>query len=145
MEGSGAWAKMRQGWSQALNAVKSAGLVEPQALGEQVRYIIHPAWPRPGWRRLTRSSGRQLTRRWPPFWRAVFDAAGERRGEEKGQMVITAGLRSAPYLMRQKRWSEASALLEQAINRDRSPETIASVLPLLRHIAQATRGTDREL
>ena len=29
--------------------------------------------------------------------------------------------------------------------RDRSPETIASVLPLLRHIALATKGTDREL
>ena len=36
-------------------------------------------------------------------------------------------------------------MLEKAIIRDESPETIASVLPLLRHIAKATVGTDREL
>jgi tetratricopeptide (TPR) repeat protein len=60
-------------------------------------------------------------------------------------LVIMAGLSSAPYLIRQKNWSEASALLEQVIHRDRSPGTIASILPLIRYIAQATTGTDREL
>jgi tetratricopeptide (TPR) repeat protein len=79
------------------------------------------------------------------FWKSVFAEALIGKDKEMGRWVITASLRSAPYLIRQKSWFEASYLLEQAILRDTSSETIASVLPLLRHIAQATRRTDQEL
>jgi tetratricopeptide (TPR) repeat protein len=60
-------------------------------------------------------------------------------------LVILAGQRAAPYLLRQRRWDDASPLLEQVINRDQSPATVAAVLPLLRQIAQATAETEREL
>jgi tetratricopeptide (TPR) repeat protein len=46
--------------------------------------------------------------------------------------------------MRLGRWDEASSLLEQAIYRDSSSGTAAAVLPMLRRIAEATEGTDRE-
>jgi len=36
-------------------------------------------------------------------------------------------------------------MLEHAMGRDRSPSTLAAVIPLLRHIADATSGTEREL
>ena len=133
------------GLDQLLSPIKSAGLVQPQIQGEQVKYIIHPGVAQAGLEEVDEKFRATVDAVMASFWRAVFDAAGIGGAEEAGQMVITAGLRSAPYLMRQKRWSEASTLLEHAIDRDMSPETIALVLPLLRHIAQATKGTDREL
>jgi hypothetical protein len=78
------------------------------------------------------------------FWIAVFKAAGCGGAGEKGLWVIMAGIRSALYLTRQKRWSVASILLEQAFKRDSSPDTIASVLPLIRYIAKSVEGTDQE-
>ncbi len=100
---------------QVLGSVKSAGLVQPQILGEQVRYIIHPGVAQAGLEEVDEKFRATVDAEMASFWRAVFDAAGSGGAEEAGQMVITAGLRSAPYLMRQKRWSEASTLLEQAI------------------------------
>jgi hypothetical protein len=47
--------------------------------------------------------------------------------------------------MRAKRWEEASTLLERVIQHDATPATLAMALPLLRQIAHATQGTDREL
>ncbi len=130
---------------QVLGSVKSAGLVQSQTLGKQVMYIIHPGVAQAGLEEVDEKFRAAVDSMMASFWRSVFDEAMGGGAEEKGQLVIMAGLRSAPYLMRQKRWPEASALLEQAIKRDSSPETIASVLPLLRHIAQATKGTDREI
>ena len=65
--------------------------------------------------------------------------------EGRGGMVIDGARRAAPYLLRQKRWDEASALLEEMLFRDRSPESLAFALPLLHRIAEATAGTEREL
>ena len=52
---------------------------------------------------------------------------------------------AAPYLLRQGRWDEASLLLERMIQRDKSPDSLAFALPLLRRIVEATAGTEREL
>lgn len=127
---------------QALASVKSVGLVEQKSQGEQVRYVIHPGVAQAGLEEADEKLRAVVDSEMATFWRAVFDAAGSGGAEESGQQVIMAGLRSAPYLMRQKRWSESTALLEQAIYRDNSPETVASVLPQLRHIAQATAEID---
>ena len=129
---------------QALKAVRSSGLADTQALGEGVKYVIHPGVAQAG-REMSEEKFRSaLDSKIASFWRAVFGQAtsGE---QEMGQLAVMAGLRSAPYLLRLKRWDEASVLLEQAIYRDSSPETIASVLPLLRQITLASMGTDREL
>ena len=79
------------------------------------------------------------------FWRAVFDAGLERESAGGGGVVTLAGRRAAPYLMRRQEWGLASTLLERVLQRDRSPATVAAVLPMLGRIAEATKGTDREL
>ncbi len=79
------------------------------------------------------------------FWQAVFWQASRAEGGEAGGVVVHAGRAAAPYLLRRKEWGAASGLLEHALQRDQSPATLAALLPLLGQLAQATRGTDREL
>lgn len=79
------------------------------------------------------------------FHGAMYNRGRETEMEGGGRTVVGAARRAAPYLMRQSRWEAASTLLEQMLHRDESPSTLAFALPLLRHIAEATEGTDREL
>jgi hypothetical protein len=79
------------------------------------------------------------------FWQAVFWQAIRAEGGEAGGMVVRAGRAAAPYLLRLGEWAAAGTLLDQALGRDRSPGTVAALLPLLGQVAQATRGSDREL
>lgn len=58
---------------------------------------------------------------------------------------MQAGWSAVPYLLRLENWAAASWLLEEVVRRDRSPGTVQAVLPLLRRIAEATGGSDREL
>ncbi len=129
---------------QVLSPIKLAGLADPQAIGDQMEYIIHPGVVQAGLGEIDEKFKTVVDSKMASYWRAVFDEA-QSGDQEKGQLVIMAGLRSAPYLIRLKEWSEASSILEDVISRDSSPETIASVLPLLRHIAQVTSGTDQGL
>ena len=79
------------------------------------------------------------------FWNTLFQAGLERESAGGGGMVTLAGRRAAPYLMRRQEWGLASTLLEQVLHRDKSPATVGAVLPMLGRIAEATKGTDREL
>ena len=79
------------------------------------------------------------------FWDTQFRGGLERESEGGGGLVTLAGRRAAPYLMRRQEWGRASALLERVLQRDESPATVAAVLPMLEWIAEATKGTDREL
>jgi tetratricopeptide (TPR) repeat protein len=79
------------------------------------------------------------------FWQAIYWQAREAEGGEATGMVVHAGRAAAPHLLRLSEWATASILLERALMRDQSPATVAALLPLLRQIAQATQGTDREL
>jgi len=65
--------------------------------------------------------------------------------EGGGGLVVSAGRRGAPYLMRGQRWDKAGALLEHMTQRDQSPETLGLAIPLLRRTSEATAGTDRGL
>ena len=81
------------------------------------------------------------------FWsqvmlRARFDYGGPALSD---QNVVQAGLRSYPYLFRRKQWTAASAVLEQVLQRDRAPSTLATVLPAARKTAEMAAGTDAEL
>ena len=79
------------------------------------------------------------------FWNTLFQAGLERESAGGGGVVTLAGRHAAPYLMRRQEWGQASVLLEQVLYRDESPSTVAAVLPMLGRIAEATKGTDREL
>jgi tetratricopeptide (TPR) repeat protein len=72
------------------------------------------------------------------FWAEVSEQAREREGGENSGWVVRAGLAAAPYLLRRSDWDTAGFLLEQAVQRDRSPGTAQVVLPSLRRIAAAT-------
>jgi hypothetical protein len=63
------------------------------------------------------------------FWTAVVRQAVDQEGGGLGHMVVTAGLSAAPYLLRLQDWDTASQVLEQALNRDRSPGTIQAIVP----------------
>ncbi|MDL1895111.1 CHAT domain-containing protein [Anaerolineae bacterium CFX7] len=79
------------------------------------------------------------------FWIAVYRQGIKTEMQGGGPLVVQGGKRAAPYLMRASRWKEATALLERVIVRDRTPATLAQTIPLLQHIASATRGTEHEL
>ena len=79
------------------------------------------------------------------FWNTLFQGGLERESAGGGGLVTLAGRRAAPYLMRRQEWGLASVLLERVLQRDKSPATVAAVLPMLGRIAEATKGTDREL
>jgi len=79
------------------------------------------------------------------FWNTLFQAGLERESAGGGGMVTLAGRRAAPYLLRRQEWGRASVLLERVLQRESSPATVAAVLPMLGRIAEATKGTDREL
>lgn len=130
---------------QALSPVKSAGLLELQSLGEQVRYSINPGVAQAGLEDADEKFRTAVNSEMANFWMAVFNVAGSSGTEEMGQLVIMAGMRAPSYLMRQNEWGVVSYFLEAVIYRDESPKTIASVLPLLRRIAKLAIGTNREL
>jgi len=79
------------------------------------------------------------------FWGGVWQQGMKTEMQGGGPLVVQGGKRAAPYLMRASRWQEATTLLERVIVRDRTPATLAQTIPLLQHIADATRGTEREL
>ena len=78
------------------------------------------------------------------FWTTIARQAMGQEGGERGQTVVMAGLRAAPYLLRLEEWDAAGRLLEQALRRDSSPGTIQAIIPPLRAIADAT-GTSANL
>ena len=79
------------------------------------------------------------------YFIAGFHHGRKTEMEGGGGLVVDSARRAAPYLLRQERWEEASFLLERMLHRDRSPESLAFSLPLLRRVVEATTGTDREL
>jgi tetratricopeptide (TPR) repeat protein len=60
-------------------------------------------------------------------------------------MIVRAGLSSLPYLQRRQDWAMASRMLEQVSLFDKAPATAAALLPCMRRVLDATRGTEREL
>jgi tetratricopeptide (TPR) repeat protein len=134
----------------SLPALVSAGLVDvhlsrrEKHQNERRLYSIHPGVAEAG-----RSASGEPFREavddvQAVFWSACFQAGLRKESEDAGPSVIRAGLSGAPYLMRQRRWEDASNRLEQVLYRSNSQATEATVLPLLLRLAEATEGTPRE-
>ncbi len=79
------------------------------------------------------------------FHLAVYSQGIKTELQGGGRRVVEGARRTAPYLLRAQRWNEAATLLERMIQRDASPGALALAIPLLRHIAEKTRGTEREM
>lgn len=109
---------------------------------EPVRYRIHPGiveairavTPEP----VTAAIDAQLA----AWWSAVAGGWGidqQHTGRDADQFRVRASVAAARYLLRQHDWNAASCLLERTlIQQGYSPATSLAVLPLLRHIAEAT-------
>jgi tetratricopeptide (TPR) repeat protein len=78
------------------------------------------------------------------FHRAVSQDGLKREMEGAGQLIVESGRRAAPYLLRTRQWEEAATLLQEMISRDTTPATLEMAIPLLRRIAEATKGTANE-
>ncbi|SFN88987.1 AAA ATPase domain-containing protein [Geodermatophilus obscurus] len=80
------------------------------------------------------------------YWMKVFNKAKKQEGHEAtGRTVARAALAATSYLLRLRDWDTAGPLLEQALDRDQTPATLAAVLPRLQAIADATVGSVHEL
>ncbi len=117
-------------------------LVDVQVLEESSRYIIHPGVAEASLLELKQGFREQMDNAMADFWRAVFEEA---KSKEIGDLVAWVGLSVIPYLLRQNTWDEIGYYLQEVIVRDPSQSTIAAVLPMLRHLAEHTEGTENEL
>ncbi|HWQ14173.1 MAG TPA: hypothetical protein VNL77_15345 [Roseiflexaceae bacterium] len=138
------------GLDDALGVLAAAGLVAIERHGATedaavATYAIHPGVAEAVLAAAEPAIGAALDMELGQFYSALFRYAKERELEGAGELVMISARRAAPYLLRQRQWQEASYLLEQLLLRDSSPATLAVVLPLLRRIAAATAGTEREL
>ncbi len=81
------------------------------------------------------------------YWAAAAGKARRRDdlGPEESGRIVRSGLAAAPYLLRLGEWRAASGLLEQAMYRDRSPETVQAVVPALRQIADTAGGPEYQV
>ena len=108
-------------------------------------YRLHPGVAEAGRRRAGEIFQAAVDTELAAFWETVCVQAWQQEEQGGGALLVYACRSAAPYLLRQKRWENASTLLEQALRRDVSPATQMAVLPLLRQLVAATVGTTREL
>jgi tetratricopeptide (TPR) repeat protein len=133
--------------AQELRVLVERGLVAVEAGSEDqpAAYHLHPGVAMAGRGAAGDRIQAAVDTELAAYWYAGLQADREEAGGELGGLVVRAGLAVAPYLLRRQGWATASHLLEEALLRDESVGTAAAMLPLLRRIAAATRGTDREL
>ncbi len=143
------------GLGDALGRLAARGLVEveelpvpggvapaaPVAAPAARRFRVHPAVAEAGRRAAPAEVTQAADLELGDFWVSMYRQAYEAEMSGAGRMVVEAGRRAAPYLLRAERWEEAAALLEQVIKRDTSPATVAFALPRLRAVVRATEGT----
>jgi tetratricopeptide (TPR) repeat protein len=129
--------------ADTVQVLVGAGLVAAE--GDPATYRIHPGVAEAGRAQAGAPLQQTVDQVLADLWRQLFFQARDTEGGGAGGLLLRAGRAAAPYLLRQEDWQAASGLLEQVVMRDHSPATVQEVLPLLRRIAQATTGTDREL
>jgi hypothetical protein len=126
-------------------AVAGLTAIQPGTLGTAAEYPIHPAIAVAARNLAGARFGKAADIVLAAYWASLSDQA--RSQEEKQQasrMVIQAGLRAAPYLLRLRQWEIAAHALETAITRDHSVAAAHAALPGLRAVAAAVAGTDFE-
>jgi tetratricopeptide (TPR) repeat protein len=121
------------------------GLVERQPVGKAIRYTLHPGVAEVGRTEAGDTVQAAVDTEFTAFWEAAYHHGVKEEMRGGGPWIVRAGRSAAPYLLRQQQWGKASLLLDELIRRDESSETVAAVLPWLRHIASATEGSEQEL
>ena len=133
------------GLEQTMSSIKSAALMDHRALGDEILYLIHPGVAQAILEELDDKFLAAVDVEMTAFLLSLFQAAWGGKVEGADEYIVMIGRRSVPYLIRQKMWSIASAILGQAIYRDSSPDLAASILPMLKYIAKNIRENDSKL
>lgn len=129
--------------AQALAPAGAAALVE--ADGDPPAYRVHPVLAQAGRAAAAQGFQSAVDAQLAAFWVTVSEQGRDVEGAERGEWVVHAGQAAAPYLIRLGDWEGAGSLLDQVLYRDESPETVAALLPQLRHLAETARGSEGEL
>ncbi|HEX4965594.1 MAG TPA: CHAT domain-containing protein [Thermoanaerobaculia bacterium] len=141
-----ALAEPEHGLADALERLSAGGLLEtqrllqPEGAGETL-FRIHPAVADTGRQEAGPGVCEGVDWELGDFWKAVAQEGLKSEMQGGGRMVVEAGKRGSPYLLRAKRWEEAAFLLERMTHRDQSPCTLAMALPFLREIQAASQET----
>src|SRR5262249_19617969 len=125
----------------ALEPLVSQGLITPATDpgGDQAGYQVHPGVAAAGRAQAGDAFQAAVDHQVAAYWHTLFQHAHK---QEPGWLIVRAGRAAVPYLLRLGHWSLALTLLEQVLHRDRSPATIAALLPVLRQIADTAQGSD---
>ncbi len=131
-------------WAAALEPLTSQGLVAAvtDTGGDPAGFRVHPGVAAAGRAQAGDEFQAAVDHEAAAFWNTGFEQGRE---EETGWLIVRAGRAAVPYLLRLGQRGLALALLEQVLIRDRSPATIAALLPVLRQIADAAQGSDDEV
>ena len=135
-----AWSRFSDGDSPASQIVLGA-LVDFTDAGQ---YAIHPGVSEAGRALAGEAHRAKVDELMAAVWAATQQMAVQQESAGTGRMIIRAGLSAAPYLMRREQWNSANIALEETLNRDDSPRTLAAVLPHLRRMAE-TRGLPQDV
>jgi tetratricopeptide (TPR) repeat protein len=136
---------------ESLGPLVSSGLVGIRVVGseaasvERQGYAIHP-----GVAEASRVAAGKEFQAAVDNELAAFFVCSLRQGLQQesvgaGAMVIHASRRAAPYLIRQQRWMNAIDVLAEVIQRDHSPSTTATLLPMFRHLVAVLDGKEGEI
>jgi len=125
--------------------LEAAALLKRETISQELtRYSIHPAVAGAIRSRTDKEFAARVDRVMGEHWILAFKSATSHELEGYGRLVIRAGLRGAPYLMRTGRWRAAAQALEAVGIRDGSPLTLEALVALDRKIVSQVRGTEDE-
>jgi tetratricopeptide (TPR) repeat protein len=127
-----------------LQRLVEAALIERSGADPRDLLIVHPAVAETVAEGTDDAVAAAADHELAAFWLAMFGASrtpGEAGGEQ-GDVLLRAAHQAVVYLVRLEEWRPAQALVEEVLLRDGSPATAAGVIGVLRHIAEASEGTD---
>ncbi|MCO5996344.1 CHAT domain-containing protein [Actinoallomurus rhizosphaericola] len=132
---------------EALSRPVRLGMVSRHRAGDSASpsYAVHPgivAAGRPAAGEAFRRTVDGLMAEW--WFRFTSKAEEHEYAATGGGAIARAGIASVPYLMRLGEWKVAGWQLEQTLMRDRARTTLVAMLPLVREIFAATKGTEDE-
>lgn len=128
---------------EALGVLTSQALIASvrDRAGAVVAYRMHPAIAAAGRAHSGTAFQAAADHTLAAFWRNGLAAGGS--GDER--ILVHAGQRIVPYLLRLGEWRDALLVLSMLAERDVSRATAAALLPTFRAVAASVAGTDDDL
>jgi tetratricopeptide (TPR) repeat protein len=126
---------------ETVDGVAGQGLVDVERIGPVRRFRLHPAVESAGQRSTDEELRIAIEKVATDLWIGIHKEAMKRNDS---QMVVRAGLRVAPYLLRLNEPGRASIFASSAVIRDASIPTLATAMPILERAVQAAAGSPSE-